>query len=99
MSASRTLLAAAALLGLVGTAQARDLVVNDNGENFSVSYAADYIGNVVGGGAVRTQGNGNTLAIIYEDERFTQAAEGTPVDRGGSNGEVAYLASTSVASR
>ena len=91
MNATRTLLAAAALIGLTGAAQARDLVVNDNGENFSVSYAQSHTGNVIGGGTVHTQGNGNNLSIIYEDARFAQSAEGTPVDRGGSNGDVAKI--------
>jgi hypothetical protein len=92
MNASRTLLAAAALMGLAaGSAMAQPLTVTDRGENFAVTYDENYAGNVVGGGAVETRGNGNNLRIIHEDARYARHSAGVPVFEGGSEGQVVYL--------
>ena len=59
MTAFRTLLAAAALIGAASsTAFAAPLTVVNQGESFEVQYEAGYTGNIVGGGAVRVTGNG-----------------------------------------
>lgn len=104
MSASRTLLAAAALMGLAaGSAMAQPLTVTGRGENFAVTYDESYTGNVVGGGAVRTEGNGQNLRIVHEDARFAHRSAGIPIFEGGSEGNVVYLppavANTSLAAR
>jgi len=92
MTRSRTLLAAAALLGLSGaSALAAPLTVTNQGENFAVSYADDYTGNILGGGMVRTEGKGRNLQIFYDDPQFARRAPGLPVFVGGSQGDVAYL--------
>ncbi|HWL80981.1 MAG TPA: hypothetical protein VNR89_08510 [Roseomonas sp.] len=97
MTRSRTLLAAAALLGLSGaSALAAPLVVTNQGENFAVTYADDYTGNIVGGGTVRTEGNSRNLRIIYDDAQFARRPAGLPVFRGGSEGDVAYLPAPAV---
>ncbi|MFC3125946.1 hypothetical protein ACFOD4_12830 [Pseudoroseomonas globiformis] len=92
MNASRTFLAAAALLGLAaGSAIAQPLAVTDRGENFTVTYDESYSGNIVGGGQVETRGNGNNLRIIHEDARYARHSAGVPVFEGGSEGNVVYL--------
>lgn len=91
MNATRTLFTAAALAGLFGAAQAAPLSVTGQGENFGVTYADDHRGNILGGGAVRVEGNSRDLRIVHEDSRFTRRARGIPVDLGGGNGDLAYL--------
>jgi hypothetical protein len=93
MTAFRTLLAAAALLGATAssTAFAAPLSVVNQGENFSVQYEAGFTGNIVGGGAVRVAGQGESQEIRYSDSRFDYRAAGIPVFTGGSEGDVAYL--------
>jgi hypothetical protein len=92
MSSFRTLLAAAALLGLSGaTAFATPLTVVSQGENFLVQYDAGYTGNIVGGGTVRIAGQGESQVIAYSDPSFTNRSAGIPVFTGGSEGSVAYL--------
>ncbi|MFD1109939.1 hypothetical protein [Pseudoroseomonas ludipueritiae] len=92
MSTFRTLLAATALLGAASAAaSAAPLTVTNQGENFAVSYAPGYTGNIVGGGFVRLEGNNRSLRIIHEDASFARQAAGIPVFTGGSEGNVAYL--------
>ncbi|MDJ0386922.1 hypothetical protein QMO56_02245 [Roseomonas sp. E05] len=87
-----TFLAAAALLGLSGaSALAAPLTVTNQGENFAVTYADDYTGNILGGGLVQVEGRGRNLQIIYDDARFARRPAGFPVFLGGSEGDVAYL--------
>lgn len=104
MNTPRTLLAAAALLGLAGTAQAQDTIqVVGQGENFAVRYAPEYGGNILGGGFVREVALGQNSRILYADQGIGQKAPGIPTFVGGQNGEVVYLpapaARMSVASR
>jgi hypothetical protein len=93
MTAIRSLLAAAALLTTTAgsTAFAAPLPVVNQGESFSVRYEDSYTGNIVGGGAVRIAGQGESQQISYGDSRFAQHAAGIPVFTGGSEGDVAYL--------
>jgi hypothetical protein len=92
MSSIRTLLAAAALVGLSGaTAFATPLTVVNQGENFAVEYDAGYTGNIVGGGTVRVAGQGESQVIAYSDPGFANRSAGIPVFTGGSEGSVAYL--------
>jgi hypothetical protein len=81
MTAFRTLLAAAALVG--ASAFAAPLSVVNQGENFSVQYEAGYTGNIVGGG--------ESQEITYGDSRFAPHAAGIPAFTGGSEGDVAYV--------
>jgi hypothetical protein len=89
----RTAILSAALLmaGLAGAAQAQDLQVINQGEQFEVHYPAGYTGNIVGGGAVRVAGQGESQQIAHLDSRFAEQPAGIPVFVGGSEGEVAYL--------
>jgi hypothetical protein len=91
MTAFRTLLAAAALVGATASAFAAPLSVVNQGENFSVQYEAGYTGNIVGGGAVRVAGQGESQEITYGDSRFAPHAAGIPAFTGGSEGDVAYV--------
>ncbi|MFC7556633.1 hypothetical protein ACFQU7_37060 [Pseudoroseomonas wenyumeiae] len=96
MTSFRTLLAAAALLGLSGaTAFAAPLTVVNQGENFSVEYDAGYTGNIVGGGTVRVAGQGESQVIAYSNPSFAHRSAGIPVFTGGSEGGVAYLPAAS----
>jgi hypothetical protein len=104
MTAFRTLLAAAALLGAASaSAFAAPLGVVNQGEAFSVQYEEGYTGNIVGGGAVRVAGQGESQQIRYSDSHFAQHAAGIPVFTGGSEGDVTYLpvipAATQIAAR
>jgi predicted secreted protein len=100
MSSIRTLLAAAALVGLSGaTAFATPLTVVSQGENFSVQYDAGYTGNIVGGGTVRIAGQGESQVIAYSDPSFANRSAGIPVFTGGSEGSVAYLPADASASQ
>jgi hypothetical protein len=87
----RTLLAAAALIGASSTAFAAPLTVVNQGESFAVEYAEGYTGNIVGGGAVRVAGQGESQQIAHLDGRFVEQTAGIPVFVGGSEGTVAYL--------
>jgi hypothetical protein len=91
INAIRTLLAAAALVGASASAFAAPLTVVSRGESFAVQYEQGYTGNIVGGGAVRVAGQGESQQIGYSDSRFAQHAAGIPVFTGGSEGDVAYL--------
>ncbi|MCI0753661.1 hypothetical protein [Teichococcus vastitatis] len=92
MTYSRTLFAAAALMGLAaGSALAEPLTVNSQGENFAVTYDRAYTGNVVGGGAVQVENRGQNLRIVHQDPNFTRHSAGIPVFEGGSEGNVVYL--------
>ncbi|MXP62303.1 hypothetical protein E0493_02920 [Roseomonas sp. M0104] len=93
MTASRTLFAAAALLGMSGTlAQAQDaLTVTGTGENFAVSYAAEHTGNILGGGFAKVVDQGRNSRIVYADPALGQKASGLPVFTGGQEGAVVYL--------
>ncbi|RMI17071.1 hypothetical protein EBE87_24105 [Pseudoroseomonas wenyumeiae] len=98
MTSFRTLLAATALLGLSGaTAFAAPLNVVNQGENVSVEYDAGYTGNIVGGGAVRVAGQGESQMIAYSAPSFAHRSAGIPVFTGGSEGGVAYLPAASSA--
>jgi hypothetical protein len=97
MNAIRTLLAAAALVGASASAFAAPLTVVSRGESFAVQYEQGYTGNIVGGGAVRVAGQGESQQIGYSDSRFAQHAAGIPVFAGGSEGGVAYLPAQSQA--
>lgn len=104
MTRSRTLLAAAALMGLAaGPALAEPLTVTGQGENFAVTYDRAYTGNVVGGGAVQVENRGQNVRIIHRDPSFARHSAGIPVFEGGSEGEVVYLpqaeGNTSLAAR
>jgi hypothetical protein len=90
----KTVLSAALLAtGLLGAAaaQAEEMQVINQGEQFEVHYPAGYTGNIVGGGAVRVTGNGESQQIAHLDRRFAQQPAGIPVFVGGSEGTVAYL--------
>lgn len=91
MTAFRTLLAAAALIGASSTAFAAPLTVVNQGENFSVQYEEGYTANIVGGGAVRVIGNGESQEIAYVDSSFAHRTAGIPVFVGGAEGSVAYV--------
>jgi hypothetical protein len=91
MTIARTLLAAAALLGASASAFAAPLTVLGQGETFAVRYDAGHAGNIVGGGAVRVGGQGESQQVAHLDPAFARRAAGTPVFTGGSEGEVAYL--------
>ncbi|HWL84125.1 MAG TPA: hypothetical protein VNR89_24470 [Roseomonas sp.] len=103
MTMTRSLLAAIALLGLAGAAQAQDLTVTNQGENFEVQYDPSYTGNIVGGGYARFTQLGQNTTVAYADPSLGNHAPGIPVDLGGSHGEIAYLpqgpASTMMAAR
>jgi hypothetical protein len=105
MTAFRTLLAAAAFLGTAvsSSAFAAPLSMVNQGEAFSVQYEEGYTGNIVGGGAVRVAGQGESQQISYSDSRFEQHAAGIPVFTGGSEGDVAHVpvtpSATQMASR
>jgi hypothetical protein len=91
MNASRTLLAAAALLGLSGAAAiAAPLTVSGTGENFAVQYDATYSGNIVGGGIVASETRGKDNRVVYANPNHVRMV-GIPVQAGGSEGEVSYL--------
>jgi hypothetical protein len=84
--------AAAALISLsAASAFAAPLTVLSQGETFAVQYDAGYTGNVVGGGAVRVSGQGESQQIAHVDPAFAHRAAGIPVFVGGSDGYVAYL--------
>jgi hypothetical protein len=89
----RTAIFSAALLmaGLAGAAQAQEMQVINQGEQFSVQYPAGYTGNIVGGGVVRVTGQGESQQIAHLDGRFVERPAGIPVFVGGSEGNVAYL--------
>ena len=91
MFRSAILSAALLMAGLAGAAQAQDLQVINQGEQFEVHYPAGYTGNIVGGGAVRVAGQGESQQIVHVDSRFVEHAAGIPVFVGGSEGNVAYL--------
>jgi hypothetical protein len=90
MTAFRTLLAAAALIGASASAFASPLSVVNQGESFEVQYEAGSTGNIVGGGQVQVTGNGESQEIRYVDSRFAHRTAGIPVFVGGSEGSVAY---------
>jgi hypothetical protein len=96
MTPFRTLLAAAALISAAAssTAFAAPLTVTGTGESFAVQYDEHHTGNIVGGGAVRVTGNGESQQISYADSSFAQHVAGIPVFTGGSEGGVAYLPAT-----
>jgi hypothetical protein len=91
MTAFRSLFAAAALMGAAANASAALLTVTGTGENFAVAYASGSTGTIVGGGAVRVTGNGESQQIAHLDHRFAQQPAGIPVFVGSSEGTVAYL--------
>ncbi|MDJ0390636.1 hypothetical protein QMO56_21205 [Roseomonas sp. E05] len=91
MTITRSLLAAIALVGLAGAAQAQDLAVTNRGENFAVQYDPSYTGNILGGGYARFTQLGRETQITYADPTLGKHAAGIPVDLGGSHGEVVYL--------
>ncbi|HWL80853.1 MAG TPA: hypothetical protein VNR89_07870 [Roseomonas sp.] len=93
MTLSRTLLAATALLGLGGgLAQAQEaFTVAGTGENFAVSYAPGYTGNILGGGFATVADAGQNTRIVYADTTLGRKASGIPVLTGGQEGTVIYL--------
>ncbi|RKK01827.1 hypothetical protein EBE87_02575 [Pseudoroseomonas wenyumeiae] len=91
MFRSAILSAALLMTGLAGAAQAQELQVINQGEQFEVHYPAGYTGNIVGGGAVRVAGQGESQQIAHIDSRFVERSAGIPVFVGGSEGNVAYL--------
>jgi hypothetical protein len=80
MTTFRTLLTAAALVGAAAssTAFAASLTVMNQAESFSVQYEAGYMGNIVGGGAVRVLGQGERQQIVHADTRFAPHTAGIP---------------------
>jgi hypothetical protein len=96
MTTFRTLLAAATLVGAAASSNAfaAPLSVVNQGEAFSVQYEEGYTGNIVGGGAVRVAGQGESQQIRYSDSHFAQHAAGIPVYTGGSEGDVVYVSVT-----
>lgn len=99
MTIRNTLLAALALLGLGGAAQAREpFVVTGQGEEFAVQYDPAYTGNIVGGGYAAFVGNGHESQIVYADPTIGRRAPGIPVMIGGEHAEIAYLPQTGGAS-
>ena len=92
MNAIRILLPAAALLGFATLAQAQEpFTVASQGESFAVEYAADYRGNILGGGVAHFEGQGRNATVRYADPTLGRRAAGLAVDRGGQNGDVVYL--------
>ncbi|MBO1076703.1 hypothetical protein [Roseomonas marmotae] len=89
----RIAMLSAALLasGLAGAAHAQDLQVVNQGEQFEVHYPAGYTGNILGGGAVRVSGQGESQRIAHLTASFAQQPAGIPVFVGGGEGRVAYL--------
>jgi hypothetical protein len=84
--------AAAALISLSSASAFADpLTVSSQGENFSVQYDAGEVGNIVGGGAIRVIGQGESQQIVHVDALSASRAVGIPVFTGGSEGDVAYL--------
>ncbi|MBO1073139.1 hypothetical protein [Roseomonas marmotae] len=73
------------------TAITRMRVLMNQGEQVAVEYPPGHTGNIVGGGATRTEGNGESLHIHHEDAAFARPAPGIPVFTGGSEGDVTYL--------
>lgn len=100
---SRFTAAAAALISLsAASAFAAPLTVVSQGENFSVQYDAGHTGNIVGGGAIRVLGQGESQQFVHVDLSSANRAAGIPVFTGGSEGDVVYLptsASSMMASR
>jgi hypothetical protein len=104
MSRIASLAAAAALLGFSAAAAsaAEPITVLSQGENFAVSYAPGYEGNVLGGGAVRVEGQGESQRIAYADGSLARRVPGLAVQVGGGNGDIVYLplaASATLAAR
>jgi hypothetical protein len=86
------MMAALLVTGLAGHAQAQEgMQVFNFGEEAHVDYPAGYTGNIVGGGAVRVAGQGESQQIAHLDSRFAQHPAGIPVFVGGSEGNVAYI--------
>jgi hypothetical protein len=100
MTPFRTLLAAAALISAAAssTAFAAPLTVTGTGESFAVQYDEHYTGNIVGGGAVASETRGKDNRVVYVQPNQSRSA-GIPVQRGGSEGDVAYLPQVSPAAR
>jgi hypothetical protein len=90
-----TMLTAALLAaGFVSTnaaLAAEPFTVFSQGENFSVTYAPGYTGNIVGGGTVISTGGGKDTTVRYARPNHV-ASVGIPVFQGGSEGDVAYIA-------
>ncbi|EHL98822.1 hypothetical protein HMPREF9946_03466 [Acetobacteraceae bacterium AT-5844] len=65
--------------------------VTGKGENFAVEYDPGYTGNIVGGGdRIARQLTGDATQAEYANPVARQAP-GTPVFRGGREGDVVYL--------
>jgi hypothetical protein len=92
MTPFRTLLAAAALIGVAAsaTASAAPLTVTGTGESFAVQYDERYTGNIVGGGAVASETRGKDNRVVYAQANHAMTT-GVPVFVGGSEGTVAYM--------
>jgi hypothetical protein len=85
-----TIAAAAALISLAAApAFASPLTIASHGENFAIQYNTD--NNIVGGGAVRVIGQGESQRVIHTDASAMQSSAGIPVFVGGSEGGIAYL--------
>ncbi|MBO1077239.1 hypothetical protein [Roseomonas marmotae] len=84
--------AAAALISLsAASAFATPLTVLSQGETFAVQYDPSDTGSIVGGGAVRVMGQGESQQITHVEARFAHRMAGIPVFTGGSEGGIAYL--------
>jgi nitrous oxidase accessory protein NosD len=89
MNATRTLLAALTFNGLAAAAQAQDITVMSQGENFSVQYSPEYPGNIVGGGEIVSIVGGREGYVVYDSANHV-ASHGIPSFTGGSEGDVIY---------
>jgi hypothetical protein len=100
MTAVRSLLAAAALMGAAAaaSASAAPLTVIGTGESFVAQYDETYTGNIVGGGVIASETRGKDNRVVYVQPNQSRSA-GIPVQRGGSEGDVAYLPQVSPAAR
>jgi hypothetical protein len=84
--------ALATVLALAAVPASAQIIVLSQGENFSVQRDAADTGNIVGGGVVDVLGQGENVRIRYHEPSYAKRAPGIPVEVGGSNGDIVYLA-------
>jgi hypothetical protein len=82
-------LALAATLLPAGPAAA--MRFTNQGEQASVEYDAGDRGNILGGGSLRIEGQGESQRIAYDEPRLARPVPGLARAAGGSEGEITYL--------